>query len=91
MPRPWWCCWNWANRQDIWRADNASYNTGINPSDDELYAYSIVTATSTSYTLTATAQGAQAYDEEKDVSCSSITVNQAGVTGPVGYEDCWNH
>ncbi|MFT5139806.1 MAG: type IV pilus assembly protein PilE [Lysobacterales bacterium] len=81
---------DWANRQDVWRADNASYNLNISPAADTNYAYSMV-ANNTSFTLTATSQGRQTNDKEKGVACSVMTINQAGVTGPVGHEACWSH
>ena len=79
---------DWANRQEVWRADNMGYNTNINPPDTELYAYTMV-STATSFTLTATALGSQAADEEDGVSCATITLNQNGLAGPDGHQSCW--
>ena len=79
---------DWANRQEVWRADHPSYNTDINPTDTGLYAYTIV-ATATSFTLTATALNDQTADKEGGTSCSSLTLNQAGIPGPAGHEECW--
>jgi type IV pilus assembly protein PilE len=79
---------DWANRQAVWRADNISYNEGISPVDDENYVYTIV-STVTSFTLTATAKGDQVDDKEDGISCSSLTINHAGVQGPSGYLECW--
>ena len=81
---------DWANRQDIWRADNPSYSTAINPNNSTNYTYSIV-ANAVSYTLTATAQGDQAADKEDGLSCAVLTLNQSGIAGPSGKETCWNH
>lgn len=81
---------DWANQQDIWRAENPSYSSDITPPDSEHYTYSLVND-AVSYTLTASARGTQANDKEDGVSCSSITLTQAGVMGPSGYEECWNH
>ncbi|NNL96024.1 MAG: hypothetical protein HKO64_10430, partial [Xanthomonadales bacterium] len=80
----------WANRQAMWRADNPSYNLGVTPLADTYYVYSM-TATASTYTLTATAQGSQASDKEDGISCSVITLNQVGATGPSGHEVCWSH
>lgn len=79
---------DWANRQAVWRADHASYNSDINPVDTDLYTYTMV-STATSFTLTATATGAQTADEEDGVTCASITLDQAGTQGPAGYQACW--
>lgn len=79
---------DWANRQEIWRADHPGYNSGINPGNTEFYTYSMV-STATSYTLTATAIGTQAEDMEKGVSCVAMTLLQDGTTGPAGHQQCW--
>jgi len=79
---------DWTNRQQVWRADHPSYNTGINPTDTEFYEYTIV-ATDTSFTLTATALNGQTADKEDGVSCSTLTLNHAGMQGPAGHEECW--
>lgn len=79
---------DWANRQEIWRADNMGYNTSINPPDTELYAYTIV-STATTFTLTATARGSQQADKEEGVSCATMTLAQNGSTGPDGHQLCW--
>ena len=79
---------DWANRQEVWRADHPGYNTTINPSDTESYAYTMV-STATTFTLTATAQGSQAKDEEAGVSCGSLTLIQTGFRGPSGHQKCW--
>ncbi len=79
---------DWANRQEIWRADNISYSADINPANDENYTYSIV-STATSFTLTATAIGGQAADQEHGVSCGTLTLDQAGAQGPSGHLACW--
>lgn len=79
---------DWANRQEIWRADHPSYNTSINPSNTEDYTYSMV-STADSFTLTATAIGRQASDEEEGISCATLTLQQDGSAGPDGYQVCW--
>jgi type IV pilus assembly protein PilE len=79
---------DWANRQQVWRADHPSYNTGINPANTENYSYSI-TATATSFTLTATALNVQTEDKEDGVACSTLTLDHAGNKGPGGHLECW--
>lgn len=79
---------DWANRQEVWRADHIDYNSAIDPDDTTLYSYSMVSTTS-SFTLTATALGAQANDAEEGVSCATLTLSQDGTTGPAGYQQCW--
>ena len=79
---------DWANRQDIWRADHITYSADMNPPDTETYVYTIV-STATSYTLTATARGSQLADTERGISCGVLTLNQAGVLGPADNQVCW--
>ncbi|MDX1697736.1 MAG: type IV pilin protein [Thiohalobacterales bacterium] len=79
---------DWANRLEVWRADNPTYSTDINPTNTDRYEYSI-TADATSYTLTATAIGQQVDDKEDGVSCGSMTLLQDGSVGPPGYQRCW--
>jgi type IV pilus assembly protein PilE len=79
---------DWANRQEVWRADHITYNTGINPSNTSSYTYSM-TSTATSFTLTATAIARQAADTEAGVSCAIMTLRQDGSPGPGGTQSCW--
>ena len=79
---------DWANRQQIWRADNTSYSASIDPTDSDYYTYTIV-ASANAFTLTATAKGKQADDSEADVTCATLTLDQDGTRGPVGHEKCW--
>lgn len=79
---------DWANRQEVWRADNMDYNTAINPPDRELYAYTMV-STDTTFTLTATALGGQVADKQDGVSCTTMTLSQNGLPGPDGHQVCW--
>jgi type IV pilus assembly protein PilE len=80
---------DWANRQELWRADNPGYNADINPPDTAKYAYTIVSTVS-SFTLTATALGAQSDDKEAGVTCTALSLDQAGVRGPLGHQECWS-
>jgi len=79
---------DWANRQEIWRADHPAYSADINPLNTGLYTYTM-TSTATAFTLTATAIGDQASDQEDGVSCGSMTLQQNGEIGPVGHLQCW--
>ena len=79
---------DWANRQEVWRADNMGYKTDITPPDTELYAYTMV-STATTFRLTATALGRQASDKEDGVSCAIMTLSQNGSPGPDGHQLCW--
>jgi len=79
---------DWANRQEVWRADHPAYNTGINPSNTDKYTYSMV-STATSFTLTATAIGRQVADKQDGVSCGTMTLQQDGAPGPDGHQICW--
>ena len=80
---------DWANRQQIWRADHTTYNANINPGNTEHYTFAISNMTATTYTLTATPQWAQANDKEDGVACSSLTLDEDGTQGPSGKLVCW--
>jgi len=54
--------------------------------NDTHYIYTAV-STSTSYTLTATAQGSQAQDMENGISCTPLTISNTNVQSPAA---CWN-
>jgi type IV pilus assembly protein PilE len=79
---------DWANRQQVWRADHPDYNAAINPSDTTSYEYTMV-STATSFTLTATALGSQAADKEHGVTCGTMTLVNDGTQGPAGSLPCW--
>lgn len=86
---------NWANNQEIWRANHTTYaGTGdiAAPTHDD-YTFTISNVTATSYTLTATATGNQANDKDKGVTCSPLTLNQSGNRGPKKADGvtpaCW--
>jgi len=79
---------DWANQQEVWRADNPDYSSTIKPSNTPTYNYSMI-STASSFTLTASAVGAQAADKEDGVSCATLTLIQDGSPGPSGYERCW--
>ncbi len=71
---------DWANRQQVWRADHITYNADINPANTDNYVFTMA-STATSFTLTATAQDGQASDAEDGTNCASLTLNQVGIQG----------
>ncbi len=80
----------WANNQEVWRASNASYDDGTNidePTHDR-FGFAVSNTTASTYTLTATANttGGQNLDEERNVLCNVMTVNQLGQKTP---PECW--
>lgn len=76
-----------ALRQERWRTNNTTYGTTANVGADadtlDFYNFAIGNNTGTTYTITATPQGAQAGDR-----CGNLTLNQAGTRG-AGAADCW--
>ncbi|MGA9574756.1 MAG: type IV pilin protein [Lysobacterales bacterium] len=80
---------NWANNQEIWRANDSDYGTTAEvpvPTHDK-YTFTLPTRTATTYTLTATASTTdQLKDKEHGVSCSPLTLTQANAKTP---PDCW--
>ncbi|MGB0721700.1 MAG: type IV pilin protein [Gammaproteobacteria bacterium] len=52
----------------------------------ENYNFAISNLTASTYTITATAQGTQANDEQNGTSCTTLSLTQAGVNSP---SDCW--
>lgn len=81
--------------EERWRADNPTYGTladvGNPGAGNTYYTFAIDNITATTFTVTATAQGAQTDDNQGGVSCASLTVNQAGTKGPAGKEACWRN
>ncbi|QYK07098.1 type IV pilin protein [Shewanella zhangzhouensis] len=80
-----------ANLQEQYYIDNKAYATdmtklglGANPFLTEHGHYSVASAGTGSYTITATAKGSQA---SRDSTCGTITLTSAGVTGPSA--ECW--
>ncbi|MGL4476058.1 MAG: type IV pilin protein [Shewanella sp.] len=79
------------NLQEQYYLDNRAYATdmtklGLNktPFITEHGHYSIASAGSSDFTITATALGAQA---SRDSNCKTITMTSAGITGP--SSECW--
>lgn len=74
------------------RATNYSYADCQNnlpaESEEKFYAITASNVSATTFTLTATAQGAQA----QDTDCPTLTIDQTSQRGPVdtsGDADCW--
>lgn len=63
---------------------NCQLPANLQTSDEKQYALTVVTTRST-YTLTATAQDAQAHDNK----CPTITLNDQGQQGHTGAGPCW--
>lgn len=80
-----------ANLQEQYYLDNRAYATdmtklglGANPFVTENGYYSVASAGTSSFTITATAAGTQA---SRDSICGTITLTSAGVKGPSA--ECW--
>lgn len=86
-----------ANLEERYFMDNNAYgnlqqlgltatSAATYPTDGGYYAISVTTSSAT-YTLTATASGAQAYDTK----CSTLTLGQDGTKGPsLSVNECWH-
>ena len=80
---------NWANNQEIWRANDSDYATTaeIPVPTHTKYDFTLPVRTATTYTLTATASTTdQLKDKERGTTCSPLTLNQANAKTPA---DCW--
>lgn len=79
-----------ANLQEQYYLDNRAYATDMtkfglaNPFVTEHGYYSVDSAGTSSFTITATAKGSQA---SRDSTCATITMTSAGVKGPSA--ECW--
>ena len=75
---------NWANNQEIWRANDTDYATvaQLAAPTHTKYTFTLPVRTATTYTLTATAIGDQANDQERGKSCSTLTLDQSNTKGP---------
>jgi len=80
---------NWANNQEIWRANDTDYATTGElavPTHDK-YTFTLPARNATTYTLRATASTAdQLKDTERSVSCSPLELNQSNEKSP---PECW--
>ena len=78
---------NWSVNQEIWRSNNPQYagDGDISPPTHDNYGFTVDVATS-SFTLTADANGDQANDVEDGQSCDVMTLNENGQKQPIV---CW--
>lgn len=75
--------------QNITYADTVAKLNMTADSPNKHYTLAVTNADSTSYTLTAQAQGSQA---SRDTKCGNLTLTSAGVRGKSGsadVADCW--
>lgn len=80
---------NWANNQELWRANNASYadeSTALGVPTHDKYTFTVTDESSTSYTLTADPINDQANDKDKGTSCDPLTLDQSNAKTPA---ECW--
>lgn len=79
---------NWANNQEIWRANDTDYATDgeIPVPTHTRYTFTLPTSTATTYTLTATPIDDQVKDEERGAACNPLTLNQSNTKSPA---NCW--
>lgn len=93
---------NWANVQEIWRANNTTYAddvaapNGIPLPTHPDYTFSLGTPnppTASAYLLIATPTGNQVKDKDRGVSCNPLSLDQAGNKGPEddGTTYCWGN
>lgn len=75
-------------QEEKWRANNVKYAlmpSSVGAVDTAYYDFSL-TATTNSYTITATPLGAQLKDKQYGVACTSLTLNQSSEKTP---PECW--
>ena len=89
---------NWANNQEIWRANDSDYATSIElavPNHTKYTFYRRVTgstcaldntASGTDYSLVACPIGDQANDTEQGQACDPLTISQSNAKTPA---PCW--
>lgn len=81
---------NWANNQEIWRANNTEYATLAQlpaPSSDRYNFDLATTPNATTFTLRATASTTdQLKDKEGNTTCSPLTLDQSNAKTPA---NCW--
>jgi len=92
---------NWANMQEIWRANNTTYAdaTDITVPTLDLYTFTITDVSATTYALAADATGDQADDKDRNQPCNPLILDQSGrkwpqdtdwpAVGTVTY--CWGN
>jgi len=89
---------NYANNQEIWRANDTNYATAVElavPTHDKYTFYRRVTGgtcttdntdSAIQYSLVACPSGNQAEDEERGVDCDPLTLDQSNSKAPA---ECW--
>jgi type IV pilus assembly protein PilE len=79
---------NWANNQEIWRANNTTFadGTGIPVPTHDRYTFTVSSVTTTTYLLTADPTGSQASDVERGTACDPLTLDQSNNKTPAV---CW--
>ena len=80
---------NWANNQEIWRANDSDYATTaeLAAPTHARYTFTATNLSATTYTLVATAStDDQLKDEERSVPCSPLSITQANAKSP---NQCW--
>jgi type IV pilus assembly protein PilE len=89
---------NWANNQEIWRANDTNYATSVElaaPAHTKYTFYRRVTGdtcaldnadSGTQYSLVACPSGDQANDKDRGVDCDPLTLDQANDKTP---PECW--
>jgi type IV pilus assembly protein PilE len=94
---------NWANVQEIWRANNPTYADDVEippPPNNDYYNFSLgdgdLAPSASAYILIATPKNDQAKDKERGKSCGAesgnpLSLNQSGTKGPQydGVTYCW--
>ena len=79
---------NWANNQEIWRANNTEYATTGElpvPSHDK-YDFTLSDRSATTFTLEADPTGSQVADENLGEPCDPLRLDQSNVKTP---DECW--
>ena len=90
---------NWANNQEIWRANHTEYATSLElapPGHDKYTLYRRVTGdtcanvdtplSATQFSLVACPTGDQDKDEERGEPCDPLTLNESNAKTPA---ECW--
>ena len=83
---------NWANNQEIWRANDTDYADAVAPPNGipapthDKYDFTVANLSATTYILTADPKGDQAKDEDKGVDCDPLTLDQSNDKQP---PECW--
>jgi len=84
---------NWANLQEIWRANNPTYadEDDIAVPTHDYYTFSVSGTSASAYLLTAVATGDQVNDKDRSKDCSTLTLDQSGAKTPIisGVTYCW--